>query len=99
LLNRDNPQVYPQYLWTNLRTLRHQQHLSDVLAILNIFVRRSSVVKAKALRNLRPDDAAVPEIQQLFAPAADAIDLAPQVPQVDAEYALVCVDHGEGIEL
>src|SRR5579875_1836913 len=53
----------------------------------------------EASRNLRLDDALRPKFEQLFAPAADAVRLAPEMAQVDTEDALVGIDERHRIEL
>src|SRR5450631_20182 len=79
--------------------LRHQQYLPDVLAVLDVVVRRGRFIQSKGARDLRPDDAVAPEREQLFAPDTDTVHLAPQVPEIDAEYALVGIDQRERREL
>ena len=59
----------------------------------------SCFIECEASRNLRLDGALRPQIEQLLAPAADAVYLAPKVAQIDAEDALVGADERQRIEL
>src|ERR1700680_2628034 len=79
--------------------LRHQQHFTDILAILNEVMCLRSLVEAEAPRDLRLDHALATQSQYLLGPFAHAIDLAPHVSKVDAEDALVRVHQRDRIEL
>jgi len=56
-------------------------------------------IEFEAFCNSRLDDTLRPQIEQLLAPAADTVNLAPQEPQVHAKHALVGVDERQGVEL
>jgi len=48
-------------------------------------------IECEASRNLRLDGALCPQIEQLLAPAADAIYLAPKVAQIDTKMPLLAL--------
>src|SRR5271165_3126280 len=79
--------------------LGDQQHLSNILAVLDEMMGDCSLVEWKGPRDLRLDRALLPQAHQLVEPPAHAVDLAPHVTEVDAENALVGAHEGEGIEL
>src|SRR5579883_2134250 len=78
---------------------RLQQRLANILAILNEMMRRRRLFERKGARDFRPDRALRPQRLDLIGPAADAVDLAPHMAEIDAEYALIGVDQRERIEL
>ena len=79
----------PQLRSSPLKNLRDEQHLSDVLAVLDKVMGFGSLIETKGLRNPRLNGALTPQIQQLFRPSTHPIHLAPHVTLVDAEDTLV----------
>src|SRR5215471_9798191 len=61
-------------------------------------MRKRRFVEAEAARDHRLDGALHPQFEQLTGPSADAVDLAPHVPEIDTEHALVRIHEGERIE-
>src|SRR5271163_3632642 len=85
-------------LWI-ARRLRRQDHLADVLAVLEKMVRRRGFGEGKAPRDSRLDRSFRPELEHLPGPDAHEFGIVPKVLQIDAEDALVRVHQGERIEL
>ena len=81
------------------RSLRRQQHLADVLAVLDEMMGRGGFVECEDASDLRFDRALRPQAHELINPAPHPLDLAPHVTEIDAEHPLVGAYQRERIEL
>src|SRR5580693_4321147 len=84
---------------TDVRTLRGEQHFSDVAVVLDKMMRGCGLAKAENPRDPGLDGALTPQPHKLIHPTGHAIDFIPHVAEVDAEDAFVRVHQGERIEL